>query len=48
VLVLYYFDDLSYQEIAEVLHIPSATVGIRLKRGKEALEKMLTHNHYQP
>lgn len=40
VLVLYYYDDLSYQEIAEVLHIPIATVGVRIKRGKEALQKM--------
>ena len=48
VLVLYYYDDLSYQEIADVLHIPTATVGVRIKRGKEALEKKLTLNHYQP
>lgn len=41
VLVLYYYDELSYQEIAEVLHIPIATVGVRIKRGKEALEKLL-------
>lgn len=40
VLVLYYYDDLSYQEIADVLHIPTATVGVRIKRGREALEKM--------
>lgn len=39
VLVLYYYDELSYQEIAEVLHIPIATVGVRIKRGKDALEK---------
>jgi RNA polymerase sigma-70 factor (ECF subfamily) len=47
VLVLYYYDELSYQEIADVLHIPTATVGVRIKRGKEALEKMLVNNHYQ-
>jgi len=38
-LVLYYFEDMDYKEIAEVLHIPSATVGVRLKRGREALLK---------
>lgn len=47
VLVLYYYDELSYQEIADVLRIPTATVGVRIKRGKEALHKMLQHNHYQ-
>ena len=48
VLVLYYYDELSYQEIADVLHIPIATVGVRIKRGKEALHEMLNTNHYQP
>lgn len=48
VLVLYYYDDLSYQEIADVLHIPTATVGVRIRRGKEALEKTLISHHYQP
>jgi DNA-directed RNA polymerase specialized sigma24 family protein len=37
--VLYYYEDLDYKEIAEVLHIPVATVGVRLKRGREALMK---------
>jgi RNA polymerase sigma-70 factor (ECF subfamily) len=41
VLVLYYYDDMSYQEIADVLHIPIATVGVRIKRGKESLHKIL-------
>lgn len=48
VLVLYYYDELSYQEIAEVLHIPIATVGVRIRRGKESLQKILISNHYQP
>ena len=38
VLVLYYFEELGYAEIADVLHIPVSTVGIRLKRGKEAVK----------
>jgi RNA polymerase sigma-70 factor (ECF subfamily) len=42
VLVLYYYDELSYQEIAEILHIPIATVGVRIKRGREALQKTLS------
>lgn len=47
VLVLYYYDELSYQEIADVLRIPTATVGVRIKRGKDALHKVLENNHYQ-
>lgn len=41
ILVLYYYEELSYQEIADVLHIPIATVGVRIKRGKEALHTLL-------
>ncbi len=48
VLVLYYYDELGYQEIADVLHIPIATVGVRIRRGKEALHKILQANNYQP
>ncbi len=48
VLVLYYYDELGYQEIADVLHIPIATVGVRIRRGKEALQKILKANNYQP
>jgi RNA polymerase sigma-70 factor (ECF subfamily) len=36
VLLLYYLEELSYQEIADILRIPLATVGVRLKRGREA------------
>jgi len=39
-LILYYFEDLDYKEISEVLHIPSSTVGVRLKRGKQALKRI--------
>jgi len=37
--VLYYFEELNYKEVAEVLHIPVSTVGIRLKRGREIMRK---------
>lgn len=41
ILVLYYLEELSYQEIADVLHIPITTVGVRLARGRVALKKIL-------
>lgn len=37
-LILRYFEDLNYQEISDILHIPVATVGIRLRRGKEKMK----------
>jgi RNA polymerase sigma-70 factor, ECF subfamily len=40
VLVLYYFEELSYEEIAEVLHIPASTVGVRLSRGKAMFKEL--------
>lgn len=38
-LVLYYFENMSYKDISEVLRIPTSTVGIRIRRGKEQLQK---------
>ena len=40
-LVLYYYEDLDYKEIAEILQIPVSTVGIRLQRGKTILRKYM-------
>jgi RNA polymerase sigma-70 factor, ECF subfamily len=37
VLVLHYFEDMSYKDIADVLQVPVGTVGVRIKRAKEAL-----------
>jgi len=39
-LVLYYFEDLDYESIAEVLQIPKSTVGVRLSRGKVILKNI--------
>ncbi|MEO8637410.1 MAG: sigma-70 family RNA polymerase sigma factor [Candidatus Taylorbacteria bacterium] len=38
---LYYFENFSYKEIGDILHIPIGTVGIRLSRAREALKKLL-------
>ena len=41
ILVLYYFEELSYKEIADVLHVPVSTVGVRLARARTMLKKQL-------
>jgi RNA polymerase sigma-70 factor (ECF subfamily) len=40
-LVLYYFEDMDYREIADILHIPISTVGVRLQRGRAILKKIV-------
>lgn len=47
VLALYYFEEMSYKDIAEVLQVPQGTVGIRLRRAKEALKATLANDHGQ-
>ena len=39
ILVLYYIEDLSYKEIADILHIPIGTVGVRIMRAKDILKE---------
>jgi RNA polymerase sigma-70 factor (ECF subfamily) len=41
-LVLYYFEDLDYEAIAEIMQIPKSTVGVRLNRGKVLLKNIYT------
>jgi len=35
--ILYYLEELSYKDIAEVMRVPISTVGIRIKRAKEIM-----------
>ena len=42
VIVLHYFEELSYEEIADVLHIPLGTVGVRLSRARTLLRQTLS------
>lgn len=39
-LILYFFEDLNYDQISEIMHIPVSTVGVRLKRGKTLLQEI--------
>lgn len=39
-LALYFFEEMEYREIAEILRIPISTVGVRINRGKAQLRKI--------
>jgi RNA polymerase sigma-70 factor (ECF subfamily) len=41
VIVLHHYEELSYKAIASILHIPVTLVGVRLKRAKESIKKIL-------
>ena len=45
-LVLYFFEDMDYEGISQIMHIPVSTVGVRLARGKQMLKKIYTANHH--
>ena len=45
-LILYYFEEMSYKEIADVLRVPIATVGIRLQRGKKNMKTLYEKLNY--
>lgn len=47
ILVLYYFEQLGYTEIAEILKIPPSTVGVRLKRAKDSLKKIISSQNIE-
>ena len=40
-LALYYYEDMDYKEIAEILQVPVSTVGVWLQRGRAELRKMV-------
>lgn len=41
ILILYFFEDLSYKEISDILHIPTSVVGTRLSRAKSNIKKII-------
>ncbi|MFA6250532.1 MAG: RNA polymerase sigma factor [Candidatus Shapirobacteria bacterium] len=46
VIVLYFYDEKSYEDISEILHVPTGHVGVLLKRAKEKLKKLMSKNYY--
>lgn len=47
ILLLRFFDEKSYEEIADILKIPPGTVAVRLNRAKKQLQKKLEQSeHY--
>ncbi|MEK7585174.1 MAG: sigma-70 family RNA polymerase sigma factor [Patescibacteria group bacterium] len=46
VIILKFFEDKSYDEISNILMIPSGTVAIRLKRAKDKLETLMKSEGY--
>lgn len=48
VLTLYYFDDMKYADIAEILDMPLNTVKSHIRRGKSRLAELLTAQEQPP
>jgi len=46
-LILYFFEDRSYQEISDILMIPVGTVGTLINRAKNQLRKYLDRKKYE-
>lgn len=41
ILILYFFEEMNYKDISDVLAIPVSTVGVRINRAKEKLKLLL-------
>ncbi len=39
-LVLFYYEELDYNEISDIMHLPVSTVGVRISRGRTKLTKL--------
>jgi RNA polymerase sigma-70 factor, ECF subfamily len=48
IIILYYIQNFSYKEIADILHIPIGTVSVRLLRAKKALKKYVPNEQKKP
>jgi RNA polymerase sigma-70 factor (ECF subfamily) len=45
ILVLYFFEELSYNEISDILRIPISSVGVKINRAKKTLAPLLVDIH---
>lgn len=45
IITLAYFEELSYEAIGDILHIPISAVGVRLHRAKARLKTLFPSNH---
>jgi RNA polymerase sigma-70 factor (ECF subfamily) len=39
-IILYYFEEMNYKEISEIMRMPISTVGVRIKRAKEKIKSI--------
>ncbi|MFA6588135.1 MAG: RNA polymerase sigma factor [Patescibacteria group bacterium] len=46
-LILFYLQELDYANIAEILHLPISTVGVRISRGRKMLQKNSNPSDYK-
>lgn len=46
-IILYYLEELSYKEIADVMSIPVSTVGIRIQRAKKLMKLIFQKKGYK-
>lgn len=44
-LILYFFEEKSYEEISEIIHLPINTVGTYISRGKKSLKQFLEKSY---
>lgn len=46
-IVLYYLEEFSYQEIADIMKLPISTVGVRIRRAKQKMKSILKLKGYK-
>jgi RNA polymerase sigma-70 factor (ECF subfamily) len=45
ILILYFFEELSYNEISDILRVPVSSVGVKISRAKKVLAPLLEKNN---
>ena len=47
IITLFYFDDMDYKTMSDIMGVPISTVGVRLRRAKEKLRQLCKENGYE-